>query len=131
MSQSSSSTMFVVVDHGGDDLVLNISKTIIRACNFEIYHNVALNSLYILTGNDVTIYFWSAANRIRATAADFTVTKLYWKILENSPASSFKCICTQPSVVYFSIRHNIISYCRLAANHPNVNFCQVFVAIFI
>ena len=34
-----------------------------RASNFKIYHNVAHDSLYILTGNDVAVYFWSAANR--------------------------------------------------------------------
>ena len=34
------------------------------ASNFKIYRNVALDSLYISTGNDVIIYFQSAPNRI-------------------------------------------------------------------
>ena len=35
-----------------------------RACRFQIYHNVAFDSLYIPTENDITTYFRSAANRI-------------------------------------------------------------------
>ena len=34
-----------------------------RASNFTIYHDLALDSLYISTGNDVINYFRSAANR--------------------------------------------------------------------
>ena len=34
-----------------------------KACNFKIYRKGALDSLYISTGNDVIIYFRSAANR--------------------------------------------------------------------
>ena len=41
----------------------NISETT-RTSNFKIYRKVALDSLYILTGNDVISYFRSAANRI-------------------------------------------------------------------
>ena len=41
----------------------NISETT-WASNFKCYHNVALNSLYISTGNYVIIYFRSAVNRI-------------------------------------------------------------------
>ena len=33
----------------------NISETV-KASNFKIYHRIALDSLYIFTGNDVTIY---------------------------------------------------------------------------
>ena len=43
--------------------LFNISKTA-RAIDFKISHNVVLNSRYILTGNDVTIYFWSATTRV-------------------------------------------------------------------
>jgi len=43
-------------------IFFNISETI-RASDFKIYHNVALDSLYISTGNDVTSYFRSAANQ--------------------------------------------------------------------
>ena len=39
-----------------------LSETI-KASDFRIYHKVALDILYILTGNDVINYFWSAANR--------------------------------------------------------------------
>ena len=39
-----------------------ISKTI-RASDFKSFHNVALDSLYISTGNDIIIYFRSEANR--------------------------------------------------------------------
>ena len=35
-----------------------------RAGNFNINNNVSLGDLYTLTGNDVTIYFRLAANRI-------------------------------------------------------------------
>ena len=34
------------------------------ASNLRIYYNIALDSLYISTGDDVIIYFRSAANRI-------------------------------------------------------------------
>ena len=44
-------------------LFLNISETT-RANDFTIYHNVAQDSLYISTENDVIIYFRPAANRI-------------------------------------------------------------------
>ena len=41
-----------------------ISRKLLElASNFTIYHNLAHNSLYSPTGNDVTIYFRSAANR--------------------------------------------------------------------
>ena len=40
----------------------NISESN-RASNFKIYYKVAHDSLYILIGNDVIIYFRSAANR--------------------------------------------------------------------
>ena len=39
----------------------SISETI-RASNFEIYHNVAHDSLYMSTGNVVTIYIQCGAN---------------------------------------------------------------------
>jgi hypothetical protein len=45
-----------------NDFCLNISETF-RASNFKNYHNVALDSFYISTGNDVTSYFRSAANQ--------------------------------------------------------------------
>ena len=45
----------------GDDLVLNISETT-KASKFR--PSIALDSLYIFTGNDVASYFRSAANRI-------------------------------------------------------------------
>ena len=41
---------------------LNISETI-RMSDFKIYHKVALDGLYISTGNDITNYFRSEANR--------------------------------------------------------------------
>ena len=44
-------------------IFLNISETT-RASIFKIYHNVALDSPNILTGNDVIIYFQPAANSI-------------------------------------------------------------------
>ena len=44
---------------------MNTSDTT-RASNVEIYHSIAFDSLYILTGNDVIIYFRSVANRINA-----------------------------------------------------------------
>ena len=34
------------------------------SCNFKIYHDVAIDSLHIWAGNDITISFRSAANRI-------------------------------------------------------------------
>ena len=40
----------------------NILETI-RGCSLKIDHNVAHNSLYISTRNDVAVYFRSAANR--------------------------------------------------------------------
>ena len=42
-------------------IIFNISETT-RASNFKMYRNVSLDSLYISTGNDVTIYFRQAAN---------------------------------------------------------------------
>ena len=42
---------------------LNISKTN-GASNFKIYRNVALDGLFIATGNDVIIYFLSTVNHI-------------------------------------------------------------------
>ena len=41
----------------------NISETT-RAGNFKIYQHAALNTLNLSTGNDVAIYFQSAANCI-------------------------------------------------------------------
>ena len=45
---------------------LNISETI-RASNFQIAHNVAQDSLYPSTRNDVIIYVRSAANRTKCS----------------------------------------------------------------
>ena len=42
-------------------IFFNILKSI-WACNSKIYHNVAFDSLYILTRNDISSYFPSAAN---------------------------------------------------------------------
>ena len=53
--------------------------------NPEIYTNVVLEGLYILTGNNIISYFRLAANRIHATATavDFTVITLsFWKTPE-------------------------------------------------
>ena len=44
-------------------IFFNSSETT-RASNFKMYHNEALDNLYILAGNDVIIYFQSAANRM-------------------------------------------------------------------
>ena len=41
----------------------NISSETIRASDFKNYRKVALNSLYISTGNDVINYLRSEANR--------------------------------------------------------------------
>ena len=46
----------------GTKCFFNISETI-RASLFKIYQKVALDSLYISTGNDVINYFRSEANR--------------------------------------------------------------------
>ena len=43
-------------------IFFNISETV-RVSDFTIYHKVALESLYISTGNDFINYFQSAANR--------------------------------------------------------------------
>ena len=43
-------------------IFFNTSETI-RDNDFKIYHKVALDSLYIPTGNDVINYFRSAVNR--------------------------------------------------------------------
>ena len=45
------------------EMIFYASETT-RASHFKIYHKVALDSLYISTGNYVTIYFRSAANCI-------------------------------------------------------------------
>ena len=52
----------------------NISESF-RASNFKIYHNVVLDSLYILTGNDATVYFRAAANRTKVSISgrDFSL----------------------------------------------------------
>ena len=52
----------VDVRHCHETIFGNISETT-KASNFKIYHNVAHESLYISTGNDITIFFRSAANR--------------------------------------------------------------------
>ena len=46
-------------------------KTAATTSNCDICCKVALDSVYIMTGNDVNIYFRSAANRVNATV--FTV----------------------------------------------------------
>ena len=45
------------------EIIFNILEAP-KAINCKIYHNVALYSLYISTGNDVIINFQSAANSI-------------------------------------------------------------------
>ena len=47
-------------------IFLNTSKTL-RVSNFKIDQNVTFDGFYILTGNDVTAYFWSAANLINVS----------------------------------------------------------------
>ena len=44
---------------------MNILETT-RARNFKIYQHIALENLYISTGNDVISYLRSAANRCRS-----------------------------------------------------------------
>ena len=44
------------------EMICLIISGIARTINFKIYRNAALNKFYISSGNDVTIYFWSAAN---------------------------------------------------------------------
>ena len=56
MSASNAAASAVVTN----DFFMNISETI-RASDFDIYHRVTLDSLNILTGNDVINYFRSAA----------------------------------------------------------------------
>jgi len=59
-------------------IFLDISE-IIRDSDFKIYHHLTLDSLYISTGNDITSYFRSAANRTNVNFAscsspDFSIT---------------------------------------------------------
>ena len=74
-------------------IFFNISKTI-RASDFKIYLIVPLNSFHILTGNDVTIYFWLAANctnvsifgssfliMVQSISKMFTVLKIVIQVL--------------------------------------------------
>ena len=79
----------------------NISETT-RASNFKIYHNVAQDSLYISTGNDVTICFPLAANRTNMFilghgSTDFEKASQFWKLIQR--LNFFFCnisdICTQ------------------------------------
>ena len=46
-----------------------LSQTI-TASNFKIYYSVALERLYISSGNGVFICFWSAATRIKIFISD-------------------------------------------------------------
>ena len=59
-------------------LLFNIPEAS-RASNFKIYYNAALDSLYISTGNDITVYFRSAVNGINysASVADKGIMALY------------------------------------------------------
>ena len=50
-------------DHIVEMTLFNISETT-RCSNLKIRHNVALNNSHIVTGNDVTIHFRSAAKCI-------------------------------------------------------------------
>ena len=45
-------------------IYLNISQ-ITWARNVKIYHHLAMDSLYMPTGSDITSYFQSAANRTK------------------------------------------------------------------
>ena len=78
-------------------------------------------------GNDVTSYFQSAANRIRAAAAvtDFTVTKQsFLKIMETARASNFKIYHNIAlDSLYVWNENDVIIYCRSAANRINVFIC--------
>ena len=58
-------SLYAVVDvrRRHEMIYFNISETT-RASNFKFYPNVALDSLYISTGNDIIIYFQSASNHI-------------------------------------------------------------------
>ena len=65
--------------------LFNIWKSI-RASNFKIYHNVVLDSLYILTRNVATIYFRSAANH-----TNVSILVMFWShFLDNSSVVSEK-----------------------------------------
>ena len=55
-------------------VLLDISKTT-GASNFKIYRILAHDSLYISAGNDITIYFWSAANRTNVSFLGETRTR--------------------------------------------------------
>ena len=47
-----------------------------KASIFKIHHCVALYSFYIWTGNDVIIYFQSAANRINVLIFDHVLVEI-------------------------------------------------------
>ena len=64
--------------------LLNVSETI-RASDFKISHSVGLDSLYIWTGNDVTSYFRSAANRI-----DVLILGHVWIVVSQSRFNRFQ-----------------------------------------
>ena len=105
-----------------------------EARNAQIYADIFPEGLCIMTGNDVTSYFRSAANRVHATAAvvDFTVTKQsFWKISETARASSFNIYNNVPlNSLYISTRNDVIIYFQSAASRKNVFILgHVWVAI--
>ena len=51
------------------EMLFNILETT-HASYFKFYHHVALDGLCISTENDVTVYFWLAANRINEVILD-------------------------------------------------------------
>ena len=80
-----------------DFLVVNISETAI-ANNYKIYHHIALGSLYISTGNDITVYFRAAVNRINVFILGHIGVAIsrYWfnrfrKVYDFGKEVPFKC----------------------------------------
>ena len=88
-----------------------------------------LEGLCSLNGNDVTIYFRSAANRLDKTAvvADFTVAKrLFGKISETARANNFKIDQNLAlDSVYISTGNDAIAYFRSTANRTNAIRCHL------
>ena len=95
-------------------------KILNLASDTQIYTDIRLDGLCIITAKNVISYFRSATNRVHATTtvADFAVTKqLFWKILETAQTSNI----TQR----FALPHRLVGFLVSISHQMNTLKCCI------
>ena len=99
-----------------------------RACNFNIYHNEAHGSLYMSTRNDVTIFFWSTANRINVFIFGSCSGPDYLTTVQQI-SERFKVLERLVEVLYFLLYNPIDMFAPRSRNVAQMDQMAIFVLL--